>query len=166
MPTSTKLLAGLIVFCGVACVTVPPPVPRPVMDPSLWAFALESGDGYLTGSGFLRQRGGDVVTCAGSPVWLLPDAPFSRWILDNSGYTGIGDAVSGPDVGRYVRESFCDASGEFYFDSLPAGPFFAVTVVTWEVPDTNVWTDDTQGGLVYVPVEIEGDTEHRIVVTR
>ena len=166
MKQSRAAWTAVLLAVSVACVSVPPAAPRPTMDPLLWAFALEDGESYLTGSGFLRQRGGDVVTCAGSPVWLVPDAPFARWILDNSGPTGIGSALSGPHVSQHVRESFCDATGEFFFDSLPAGPFLAVTIVTWEVPDTNVWTDDTQGGLVHVPVEIAEGSEHRIVVSR
>ena len=30
---------------------------------------MADGAASVEGSGFLRQRGGDVVSCAGSPVW-------------------------------------------------------------------------------------------------
>jgi len=162
----TRLLAlPLALSMPVACASTPV-TPRPMLDPEAAAFALQEGSAYLTGSGFLRQRGGDVVTCAGSGVWLAPATPFFSWVA-NQGNPAAEFGMT--PMSDYVRTGFCDAEGEFFIESVPEGRYLVGTVIEWEIPgDTfdQIFGLTKQGGPVHVPVEIGSGEEYRVVITR
>ncbi len=105
--------------------------------------------GRVEGDGFLRQRGGDVVTCAGSQVWLLRLTEEERGGL-------LGSMVLlGGDIRRRFRDkdapfatTVCGVDGRFVFDNVPHGTYGVVTTVEW------VAGDETQGGDVYAIFEV------------
>ena len=76
------------------------------MDLGSAKYALDSRNALIEGSGFLRQRGGNVITCAGSPVWLVPNTPFFRWVSDQPRAT-IGCNFARSEVTEYVRPATC-----------------------------------------------------------
>ena len=154
-------LCLILTACGGVEVTE---VPRPNFDPAVASFALE-GDGQteVSGSAFARQRGGGVVSCAGSDVWLLPDTPFFRWATTRvvttdtttSALIGGGADTSADwpiatrlqDTMEYARQSQCDIDGRFRFPAVPAGRYFVATVITWTV-------GTQQGGVALEPVMV------------
>jgi hypothetical protein len=89
-----------------------------------------SGSGAITGQGFLRQQGGGVVTCAGSPVFLVPATPYFREMLQ---FVRAGKVPERPAGGlsRFAKQSQCDAQGNFAFNSLPSGVWLVMTQVSW-----------------------------------
>jgi len=97
-------------------------------------FALWSGPGpsNLHGQAFLKTVGGDVKTCAGEDVLLLPATPYIDELLakETAGVTAKPDsrAVS------LIRRTICDAQGNFSFSRLPAQRWYVLTKVTWGVP--------------------------------
>lgn len=154
------VFVGLMVGCGAArSVEIPAP------DLSTSSYALQSGSATVEGSGFLRQRGGDVVSCAGSSVWLVPDTSYFQWASGQDRFT-VQEALLNPEVTEYVRTESCDVEGRFSFTQVPNGEYLAGTIVTWEVFDDNPFTDDTQGGIVFVPVSVESDDTQTVTITR
>ena len=105
--------------------------------------------GRVEGDGFLRQRGGGVVTCAGSEVWLLRLTEEER-----AGLLGSMILLGGDLRGRFRDKSdpfataVCGVDGRFIFDNVPHGTYGVVTTVEW------LAGDETQGGDVYAIFEI------------
>lgn len=89
------------------------------------------GNSALTGQAFLRQRGGTVVTCAGSTVTLVPASPYFRALVAAIMAGERQDLHVGmdPDV---ARTTSCDAQGNFSFRDVPAGSWIVATRVTWQ----------------------------------
>lgn len=102
---------------------------------------LVPGTATIQGSAFLRQRGGGVVTCAGSVVRLIPATAYARaraTALYGPTQSGIArEALKfDPDPAAYettLRTTKCDAQGKFSFENVAAGAFLVQTLVTWRV---------------------------------
>jgi hypothetical protein len=97
-------------------------------------FTSWSGDGSsnLHGQAFLKTVDGDVKTCAGEDVLLLPSTPYVDELLDR---LEAGVSVS-PDS-RLVslsHKTLCDAQGNFSLSRLQAQKWYVLTRVTWGVP--------------------------------
>lgn len=100
---------------------------------------IGAGDTSITGQAFLRQRGGEVVTCAGSPVLAVPVGYyFDRLTVES--LPGLH-----PDAQLAIRRTTCDATGNFRFSKLPAEKWRIVTKVSWETADR---FSPIQGGIV------------------
>ena len=97
------------------------------------------GSTSITGQAFLRQRGGGVVTCAGSPVIAVPVGHF----FDRISPAYLQDLQ--PGALSLIRQTTCDAAGNFRFSRLPAEKWRVVTNVTWETADR---LDKFQGGVL------------------
>lgn len=91
-----------------------------------------SGSALLTGQAFLKTLGGDVKTCAGATVTLLPATPYTTELLEKIG-AGI-DVQPDPRITQYSRQTICDAQGNFSFEHLPTLKWYVLTKVTWGVP--------------------------------
>lgn len=94
---------------------------------------LRAGSSIIRGQGFLRQRGGGTVTCAGSDVFLMPATPYFRELTD---IVRTGRQVpAGVSVRQIpsVRIGQCDAQGNFSFQKLPAANWIVSTHVVWSV---------------------------------
>jgi hypothetical protein len=121
------------------------------------------GDNTLSGSAFLRQNGGGVVSCAGNSVVLKRRLSFPR-----SAYAGEVNRLSSwvrnaSDVdprhtafetqlrrieNTMKRSSACDVDGKFEFANLAPGTYEVCTRVYWTVGDAG------QGGNVQGSVTI------------
>jgi len=130
--------------------------------------ALNPGKNSLKGSGFLRQNGGGVVTCAGATVYLLPATSYA---VERMRYT-YGSSAGGlnnrpkinfyPDYPEYyqlMRKTSCDAQGNFEFNNVSPGSYFVVTSVVWKVGYS------IQGGNLMRPVEVRDGVNSSIVIT-
>lgn len=95
-----------------------------------WAGA---GPSSLSGQAFLKTVGGDVKTCAGSKVLLLPDNGYVEEMMANES-SGSTYANMDHRLLDYIRQSMCDAQGNFAFSALPAGNWVVMTSVTWGAP--------------------------------
>jgi hypothetical protein len=117
----------------------------------------EKGNNTVTGQGFLRQKGGGVVTCAGSQVFLLPATSYFR--------EAIGHLMQGndPQVRTidpvYARVGQCDAQGNFIFSGIPDGGWFVVTEVKWSVGP------NLQGGSLFQEINIGGGKTTRVLLS-
>lgn len=108
------------------------------------------GTGTLEGQAFLRTRGGEVRVGAGSPVLLVPAvACVGYWYrLAGSIWATRDYFPADASFNAHIRRTIADAEGRFKFSGLPAGAYLIRSQVVWEVPDTNVFTNDLQGGIV------------------
>jgi hypothetical protein len=91
-----------------------------------------NGPANLRGQAFLKTVGGDVKTCAGERVLLLPGIPYVDELFEKA--KGGISASPDPQLMSYVRSTICDAQGNFSFAQLPAQRWYVVTRVTWGVP--------------------------------
>ena len=125
----------------------------------------QPGNATIRGQGFLRQRGGTVVTAAGSSVYLNPSTSYSaEW------YTCAlaGVALQPPDerAAKYVRQAQADAEGRFTFRDLPAGEYFVLTSVSWDAPVGYKGGMVTQGGVVGSLVVVGEGESKDVILTR
>jgi hypothetical protein len=131
---------------------------------------LEPGDGRITGSALLRQRGGGVVTCAGNEVFLVPSTPsvsaeLERIFGGEEGYrphggysTGIGGTMVAPPEPN--RRSICNPQGSFVFNNVGAGRWHVITTVIWEAGSAY------QGGTLLGTTQIAEGEEAELVLTQ
>lgn len=142
---------------------------------------MSEGQGMLLGNAFMRQQGGGVVTCAGSPVFLIPATAYAvermRLIYQGpvvpnaTSYRNSLDAQYDavvrkfdPDPPAYTeltRRAVCDAQGNFSFNGLRDGQYFVSTAVSWTVGS---WRQ--QGGNLASQVEVKGGRVDRLVMAR
>lgn len=141
-------------------------VPFVVEDFAAWA---GSGAGNLHGQAFLKTVGGDVKTCAGERVLLLPGVPYVDELLEK-GRHGISVSPD-PRLASYERSTVCDAQGNFSFTQLPAQRWHVLTRVTWAVPHINpssIHQSPLASLLFGVPPQTDqqgGDLEQAVVVS-
>lgn len=164
-----KLPALALASILTACVLPPPVVMTTRFNAADVAWAKTKGTNELSGQGFLRQQGGNVVTCAGEEVDMVPVAPYSSERIGGLyGNTtkGYVDPLFAPQIPPaetgYVEswlKSQCDAQGKFRFSNLPDGDYFLVTQVIWYAGDSR------QGGYLMQRVSLHGDKPQEVLLT-
>ena len=174
----TALSAAIVAMIGLAgCVPTAIQL-QSTFDEAHARQLLKPGAGTIAGSSLIRQRGGGVVTCAGSTVRLIPATQYAQEIMVAKfgsvarGYTQANDIFGtasisfdnlAPQYDLLVRETACDAQGYFKFRDVSAGQFYVTTEVSWEVPSTSPYSfssTSTQGGELMQLVEInDGETK-------
>lgn len=150
---SALFLAG----CGL----VPPsePIDFPINAAEMAGYD-KPGTGSVKGEGFLKQRGGGVVTCAGNDVIITPATSY--WIQRLQAVRG-GQPVRPPTnpAALSVRKaSKCNSRGEFEFSGLAAGKWLAVTTVLWEAGNA------MQGGVVGSFVDVAEGQQASVILNQ
>ena len=151
-------------------------LPAPIFESRSADYVLADGDSVVWGSAFSRQRGGDLVSCAGNTVYLMPDTEFYNWVLSpvtvttRGGQFGIGGArytdreypvaerLNG-EPSRWVRTTSCDIDGRFEFQGIPRGSYIVATVITWFAAGS------PQGGAVSQSVVVDGVADTEVTLT-
>jgi hypothetical protein len=133
---------------GPAAPGPPPPPPPPIRPPAPqgvvintpfkaedFAWSVRPGTARIQG---LTARG---ASCAGNAVALTPATPYSsermRALYGSIEYAVLPIEVvrsktivnDNPAMRGYVRAARCDGTGAFFFDKLPAGPYFVIAEV-------------------------------------
>lgn len=153
------LLLALLALAACA----PPPVRLSNnFDPNEVQFIRTPGTAVITGQAFMRQRGGGVVTCAGSRALLIPVTRYSserisiRFGNTNSGFISVNaprNLEQAPaEYEASALKTTCDAQGNFRFEQVPAGDFFLMTSVQWEIPSG--YATMAQGGALMQRVSV------------
>jgi hypothetical protein len=91
-----------------------------------------TGSANLHGQAFLKTVGGDVRTCAGEDVVLIPATPYFDEMIEKT-TSGI-DTHLDQRATSLLRRTICDAQGNFSFPSLPTQKWYVLTQVKWGVP--------------------------------
>lgn len=146
-------------------------------DPDEVAWFNTDGEGRIEGSALLRTVGGDVRTCAGLEVTLLPAGEYASERMggiyqDNfKGFVPVSVAAiplefsdDDPRYTQTTKTTLCDAQGEFEFDNLPMGDYFVTTSVIWQVPGR--YGSSSQGGVIMQRVNLPLGETVRVVLTQ
>jgi len=110
---------------------------------------LASGKNTIRGTASARTPGGEVATCAGKPVTLVPvtayssERMFAIYGSDDKGTLRLGQGAVPPPVitnddPKYLADhpqTVCTDSGAFVFKDIADGQFFIVTGFTWLTDD-------------------------------
>jgi hypothetical protein len=116
----------------------PPPVGHaPPFRPADFAWSAERGSAVIRGE-VDYGRGG--YSCAGQPVVLVPDAPYSRWRIsqfygsDERAALSVAEVRSrqanrpSDDYSAFSKHTSCDGQGHFLFQGLPTGSWYVIAV--------------------------------------
>ncbi len=172
---SAAIAASLMLM---SCATVMPaprylPQPKTVYNAADGAWAAKPGKNTISGSALMRTMGGDVKTCAGLMVELIPDTPYARELVSivykspDGGYfpAGVMTApIPDPAYARSVRRTVCDAQGSFSFDGVADGAYFVTASVIWNIPQQ--YSALVQGGDIMQPVSVSGGEVRKLVLTK
>jgi hypothetical protein len=129
---------------------------------------MQDGSNQIRGNGFMRQRGGGVVTCAGQLAMLIPATEYAKermFALYGPGDSGTNvsrNPTFQPDVleyGTLTRSTKCDAQGNFTFDRVADGEFFVNTMVTWSVGYSS------QGGYLMHKVTVKNGQSVNVILS-
>jgi hypothetical protein len=123
-----------------------------------------SGPATLQGQAFLKTVGGDVKTCAGEKVSLMPATAYNREIVNalRAGREHMANRSASGD--KYVLDTQCDAQGHFAFANVQAREWFVWTSVTWGVPTGNSYYPiETEGGRLIKQVNLKPGLNSAIV---
>lgn len=118
-------------------------------NPAEAAFILDEGTASIKGSSLVKDAVGEVITCAGNNVYLVPVNDYSR-----ERYTYLfGGSANGfspdetirkikfkpddPEFRKYMRVSTCNYIGEFVFENIPAGHYYIGTNIISEIDGYN-----------------------------
>lgn len=130
---------------------------------------MKPGKNTITGSALLRQQGGGVVTCAGSPVLLIPATAYAKERLaktfgGSSVYRGAPPSFAPTPAayGTHLRKGTCNAQGFFRFEEVADGEFFIVTQVLWTAGRYQL----QQGGSVYGRTTVSGGKTVEVTITQ
>lgn len=113
-------------------------------DPDAVSWIRGPGDASVSGQAFIRLKDGSLKGCAGFGVELLPVADYSSerirrtYANTDQGQILIEDHPPTfiPDVREYhemVLKANCDASNEFVFSKVPAGQYYVLAFIIWDV---------------------------------
>ena len=146
---------------------------RPKMDRMPWPEEEYSklnidGDCEITGQAFLRTRGGDVKTAAGSEVILSPVTSYSRQFVEiviQQARQGVDLAPADGRVFKYIKKTNAGVSGDFRFKNVAEGDYYLYTTVTWEALNPYGQDLSRQGGWVYRKVTVKSGGENHFIVT-
>ena len=142
-------------------------------DPNEVSWIFQGGNNTISGEAFLRTIGGEVRTCAGLDVILIPVSRYSTKRIQvlygntNAGYIPLFSGkriVFKPDPPlyyKYMKKAKCDASGHFKFTNLPDGEYYIIANVMWSVGGYI----PSQGGYLMQRVKVNGGETREIIMT-
>jgi len=128
---------------------------------------LEDGPNTIKGSAVVRQERGEVVSCAGHTVYLVPATAYAdermRIVygrLDH-GFSNNRQTFQNEPLGykELVRETHCDARGYFAFRSVADGTFYVASQITWSAGNYST----KRGSLMKRVTVSNGDTKQIVL---
>ena len=132
-----KIIAPLVCFCLAGCASTYVPA-YPIQTPyRAEDFSAWTGPGQATikGQAFLKTVGGDVKTCAGATVTLLPATAYNDEIFAaQKTYPGRDLTNIYGEADTFNWKSTCDAQGNFEFRNVPVRAWWIKTRVEWGIP--------------------------------
>lgn len=143
-----------------------PPVTRMAFPEREYQALEKVGKSTVTGQAFLRTRGGDVKTAAGSEVILNPVTSYSMEWYEKSYLPGRAITPSDDRLWNYAKKQIADGSGRFTFKNVPPGEYFVTTVITWEAGTGYQGALQVQGGAVTKRIVVKAGEDNEVIVTR
>jgi len=149
----------------------------------------KKGIGSINGQAFIATRSKEVRYQPGGDVMLVPESPYTReWFENYVQRQGSCVSDTSAEGARSKDQKECDLphrifdlfvndkrlfpylrftrtspTGHFWFNKVPPGRYFIVTVIIWEVG----FNIPVLGGLAWAVVEVEpGEQAANVMVTR
>lgn len=143
-----------------ACARQPTQIAAP-FDENTHRPYLAQGAATIAGQGFMRQQGGGTVTCAGSPVYLLPATAFFDEAIKifKSGGTPSSAERLDPEFKPIVKQTQCDAQGNFKFSNVAPAQWTVITRVAWKAGIYD------EGGFVAKKIDVGVDSQDSVYLT-
>ena len=137
-----------------------------VLDDVRWV--RSAGNSTVSGKVSLKMRDGTAKSCAGFPVELLPVAKYSSerifrtYASNTSGQVLLEDnppkfTPDAPEYHVYLLKSSCDAQGEYRFENVPAGDYYVMAFIIWDVAGSNPAAKS--GGAVMKRIRVAPDSK-------
>ncbi|CDT53427.1 putative lipoprotein [Vibrio coralliirubri] len=162
---------GSIALAG--CATVTPM--QNTFAPSDVEWSQEEGDATVRGQAFLRTVGGEVKTCAGYQIDMVPVSPYSeerisiiygntvKGFRSTSPFSAGGTPPQAPaEFLNYNLVSVCDATGSFEFEDVPAGEYFIVSGITWQVSSDSIVPE---GGTLMQRIKVKSASNKKYIMS-
>jgi hypothetical protein len=153
-----------------ACAVQKPYVITTKFDPAEVAWSTKPGTASIHGQAFMKTVGGDVKTCAGNEVDLIP---FNSYVTEQQdavhhGLTWGGFSYLDPARKVAWRTTRCNAQGDFVFSNIPAGHWLIETTATWGAVGQG-WIGpeiQRQGGVLNQEATLSADEHKDMVLSR
>jgi hypothetical protein len=117
-----------------------------------------AGKGTIKGIAKFKSKTGEVHYGKEFRIELMPFSLYTQERLNHlypnkkSGYIFIQDGVPKftPDPEGYhaTKKTMCNAKGEFEFTGLPAGEYYVIAFMIWDVPSNNGNAIKDGGGIM------------------
>lgn len=132
---------------------------------------MQDGKSTISGTAFIRQSGGGIVTCAGLDVRLIPVTEYTtermKYLYGESIETSVGildnpfkkTPVLDSEAAKLVKTTVCNKDGEFVFNNIVDGDFYLVATVVWNVGNL------PQGGALGKRVNIKTGETKSVMLT-
>lgn len=155
---AVAVAAGMLTGCAGALVQI-----KTRYNAEEHAAYAAKGANSVSGQAFLRQAGGGTVTCAGIAAVLFPDTPFFQETVDIAS-RGAKPDLAGQSIPKQdrspLRNTVCDAQGNFVMEEVPAGQWILVTEVRWMAGPYS-----PQGGLLKKSVQVRDGATNRFILS-
>jgi hypothetical protein len=159
------LVALLLTACG-APRQIESPAARRDFPENEYLALPTTGKATLRGQAFLKTRGGDVKTAAGSEVALNPVTSYSNEWYNNNYLRNMRMEPPDSRVFKYIKTVVADGSGHFTFKNVPNGEYYITTKVMWEAPTGYQGSLQQQGGLISKKITIKNDEDFELILTK
>ncbi|MDG2939377.1 hypothetical protein P7M32_01200 [Bisgaard Taxon 10/6] len=141
---------------------------------------LTKGTNTITGSSFMRQKGGTVVTCAGQSVSLVPATSYAAERMTYIYRSDIKGAIpfnmfnelpspkfvnEPANFKNYSIKTVCDAQGNFTFENVADGDFYVVSIIYWDIGNVSMDFGARQGGSLMQKVTVKNSETKKIILT-
>ncbi len=165
------------IFIGLAvsvfltgCASRQPLTPSNKFNPVLTKFLYENhGKSTIKGSAYLRKNSGEIVTCKGLDVGMIPVTPYSSERMQHiyssteQGYRafsrGIPEFTQTPDkYEQYVVKRVCDSQGHFTYENVGDGEYFITTSVQWKSGN------EKDGGILMQKVKVSNRETKKVIM--
>lgn len=151
-----RALAVVSLLLAASCTSAPPvQILTPFHDDdfSTWN---KSGPYTVTGQAFFKLPSGQVITCAGESVSLIPAVGYNteleQILSSGKGYPANYDRHEH----KYDHKAMCDGAGKFSFEAIPALNWIAVTRVTWSEPSSIPYMGaESKGGYLFSEIQVD-----------
>ncbi|MGD8294692.1 MAG: hypothetical protein PVF37_23470 [Desulfobacterales bacterium] len=127
--------------------------------PEDWKLGLEAGNCRLEGKATLKTNDGEIKTCAGEEVILMPYNSYTEELYKVGKQGGFSEASNfDQSIKSYLMITTCDIDGNFEFDNLPSGKWLIYTQVVWQIPGRD-GTGVQGGDMIKIFQTIENNTQ-------
>lgn len=125
-----------------------------------------TGTATIKGQAFTKTRGGDVKFAAGNMISMNPVTTYSTEWFNRNVLSGEFLSPSDTKIDPFNKTTIADGNGNFKFTNLPAGEYYIVTNIIWEVPSAPAGYLKPTGGILAQKVIVkDGETVEIILPT-